>query len=140
MRAAAAAVGLAAALGACVPATRLDVPPDPRIRLLVNEPVGDFLADARIASLLAEGCPDVAMTQELFNALVITRETGRAAGTRFDPRSAGRDAAAASAQRYHDLRTRYGRDPFRGSTCAIVAAETEAGSPATAFLSPVIGS
>ena len=128
------AVLAALALSACTTGPVVDVPPDPRIRTLVTEPVGEFLADARVASFLAQGCDDVVMTQELFNVLVITRETGGAAGARFDPRTASREAAVATARRFADLRARYGRAALRRSTCPAIAAETEAGAPATAFL------
>ena len=125
-------------LAACTSVQTPKVEPDSRIRALVTEPVGDFIADARVASFLSQGCPEVVMTQELFNALVITREAGRAPGTRFDPRAAEQAAAIATAARFRDLSTRYGRTTLRRSACEVVAAETEAGTPATAFLSRVV--
>ena len=123
-------------LGGCAGPSLPLAPPDPRLRALVEQPVGDFLADARIASLLAAGCDDIAMPQALFNALVVAREAGRG-GLPFDPRIAARAADAAFRTRVADLRSRYPGDPFRGRSCAVIAEETARGAPATGFLARV---
>ena len=126
------------ALAGCAESQSPQVPPDPRLRTLVQEPVGDFLADARVASLLAAGCDEVEMPQALFNALVLTREAGRPDTAPFDPEVAARAADTAFRARVADIRARYGGGVFRRDTCAVIAAETDRGTPATGFLALVV--
>ena len=131
------AVAVAGAVSGCIETGTPRSVPDPRLQALVSQPMGDFLAEARVASLLAQGCPAVAMTPELFNALVIARETSRTDGPPFDRDAVVRAAQAAFASRTADLRSRHSGDPFRRGTCTVIAAESARGLPATAFLSPV---
>ena len=126
------------ALAGCTGSQSPQVPPDPRLRTLIEQPVGDFLADARVASLLAAGCDEVEMSQALFNALVLTREAGRPGTSPFDPEVAAREADTVFRARVADLRARYGRSVLRRDTCPVIAAETDRGTPATGFLALVV--
>ena len=139
MRARGLAAALTVAVTGCVGSPMPRAAPDARLQTLVTQPVADFLADARIASLLAEGCPKVVMTAELFNALIIARETSRGNAAPFEREAVAREAQVAFDLRSRDLRTRYLGDPFRRETCPLVEAETARGAPATGFLSPVPG-
>ena len=133
-----AVVAAALLLAGCAGPPPPDVPPDPRLRTLVEQPVGDFLADARVASLLAGGCDEVAMPQALFNAFVVAREAGRPSGEPFDPRVAARAADAAFRIRIADLRARHPGDPLGARNCTVIADETARGMPATGFLTAVV--
>ena len=127
---------LLSVLACCARDPAPEVPVDPRLQTLVSQPVGDFLAEARIASLLARGCSTAVMPQEVFTALVIARETSPDRKPLI-PALASRAADAAFRIRVADLRRRHGRDPFRDPTCDVIEAETRLGAPATGFLVPV---